>query len=335
MMKRTFIGVSDMGEFGMLDLGASTLGSRMLPDRAASKRRYKLSKIGEAKTFGFGDTAGMERLQTAINYIESQLCEPLTLTQIADKAHLSPYYFSRLFRSRTGQSPMDYVRIRRLSEAVRKIRRDPQLSIRDVALSSGFDTHQGFSTAFKKTFAVAPAAYRLQPFPLPIQEKIVMSASNAPVPQGPEYKKRASFTVAGLSVDCTQQDKLMIPELWDRFSPLLGSISGQIGHTTYGICIPTDECDLRYMAAVEIDPAAATSTQEHGLTTFHVPAARYAVFSQDGSVDLIQPAFGYIFGQWLPQSDHESTGSADFEQYDERFNPATNDGVVEIWIPIR
>ena len=161
-----------------------------------------------------------------------------------------------------------------------------------------------------------------------------MAQANSHVPLGPEIRAGSGFTVAGIALDFTQDNKARIPELWTRFVPLLGSITERTGHATYGVCIPTDECDLRYMAAVEIVAGTQLASNEP-LTAYSIPPAKYAVFTHEGSLDFIQQSFAYIFGEWLPQSDYESTGTPDFERYDERFNPTTDDGLIEIWVPVK
>jgi AraC family transcriptional regulator len=56
-----------------------------------------------------------------VAWIEQQLGQPLTLEQIAARAGLSPYHFSRLFTARMGRSIMAHVRGRRLVRGARRL----------------------------------------------------------------------------------------------------------------------------------------------------------------------------------------------------------------------
>jgi AraC family transcriptional regulator len=66
-----------------------------------------------------------------------------------------------------------------------------------------------------------------------------------------------------------------------------------------------------------------------------IPAQRYAVFSHRDHVSRIRAAFYTIWNRWLPASNHEHADAPDFERYDERFDPRTGTGTVEIWLPVR
>ena len=273
------------------------------------------------------------RLQRALDFVDANLAQPMSLEAIASRAFLSCYHFARLFRSITGRSVMEYVRARRLAVAVHRMRDEQDTRLLQIAMDVGFETQQGFTSAFKKAFGVTPGAFRNRLFALPIQEKIVMAQSTAKVPLGPEFRIREAFKVAGLAMDFDQESKAQIPELWTRFSPSIGTVPGQRGFTTYGVCIPTDPAtgNFRYIASVEVD---ATDGLPEELTGYEVPACKYAVFTHQGSLDHLQETVGYIFGTWLPESEYELTGTADFELYDGRFNPHTGSGEFEIWIPI-
>ena len=65
-----------------------------------------------------------------------------------------------------------------------------------------------------------------------------------------------------------------------------------------------------------------------------IPAADYAVFEHHGQIAGLGPLWDAIFGEWLPRSGHRPAHSPDFERYDERFDPATGSGLVELWVPI-
>ena len=93
-------------------------------------------------------------------WIEQHLDEPLTLEQVAARAGLSPYHFSRLFTARMGRSVMAHVRGRRLVRGARRLCDDPGLKLVELALDCGFESQEAFTRAFKRVFGVSPGRFR-------------------------------------------------------------------------------------------------------------------------------------------------------------------------------
>ncbi len=86
------------------------------------------------------------------------------------------------------------------------------------------------------------------------------------------------------------------------------------------------------MCAVEVQAFDALPKQ---LGRMRVPAVRYAVFRHDGNVATIQSTWQEILSKWLPSSGMRSASTPDFEVYDERFDAATGNGGVEIWLGVQ
>ena len=123
-----------------------------------------------------------------------------------------------------------------------------------------------------------------------------------------------------------------IPRQWDDFVKL-GTLPGQVGTTAYGaICggYPKTQT-LEYMCAVEVESFDALPKE---LGRMRVPAVRYAVFLHEGNVATIQDTWKQVFS-WLPTSGLQSAHTPDFEVYDERFDGATGDGGIEIWLGVK
>ncbi len=114
--------------------------------------------IGEQK----GDTVSSKNDQeilSAAKYISEHYSEQITLGFLAERAGLSPNYFSKKFRSVTGTGMKEYLNAIRLEHAARELV-STQLSIMDVALDCGFSDGNYFKDIFKKTYGVSPRAYR-------------------------------------------------------------------------------------------------------------------------------------------------------------------------------
>lgn len=92
-------------------------------------------------------------------YMQSHYNEKITLSQLADMAHLSERHFTRKFREIYRQSPAQYllgVRLRRAASLLE----ETDHSISSIALECGFNDINYFSKAFKDAYHASPSQYR-------------------------------------------------------------------------------------------------------------------------------------------------------------------------------
>ncbi|ADY56427.1 transcriptional regulator, AraC family [Syntrophobotulus glycolicus DSM 8271] len=100
-----------------------------------------------------------QEIQTAINYIEMNLCEKLSLDKIANITGFSKFYFHRTFQSEIGMPIYDYIRKRRLANAA-SLLLTTNISILDIAVNFRFESQEAFTRAFKSVYQLPPGKYR-------------------------------------------------------------------------------------------------------------------------------------------------------------------------------
>ncbi|WP_077610868.1 helix-turn-helix transcriptional regulator [Clostridium sp. Marseille-P2415] len=93
------------------------------------------------------------------NYISSHCTEELTLEEVASLAGFSKYHFTRLFKQFTNVSFYKYVNKKRIAIA-ETLLINPQLSITEVALRSGFSSQSAFIRMFKIIKSCTPTEFR-------------------------------------------------------------------------------------------------------------------------------------------------------------------------------
>lgn len=95
----------------------------------------------------------------AARYIAENFSQPIVLADLAQRAGMSPSYFSRRFHQVTGIGMKEYLVTVRLSNAASRLisTRD---SVSDIAAASGFSDGNYFKDAFKKMYGLSPRAYR-------------------------------------------------------------------------------------------------------------------------------------------------------------------------------
>jgi AraC-like DNA-binding protein len=106
--------------------------------------------------YGFSDRLEVNR---AIEHIHSHLSEKLSSSELAEVACMSASHFSRVFKSETGLSPVEYLQKARLERA-KKLILAGDLSITQVALSSGFSGGSYLTERFKSAFGMTPSEFR-------------------------------------------------------------------------------------------------------------------------------------------------------------------------------
>ncbi len=98
-------------------------------------------------------------IKELIDWIQDNLEKPLSINIVARKSGYSPWHLQRLFKEATGDSLAKYIRKERLQNAASDLVNSHR-SIADIACQYQFDSHQSFSRAFKKMFAMTPTSYR-------------------------------------------------------------------------------------------------------------------------------------------------------------------------------
>jgi AraC-like DNA-binding protein len=99
------------------------------------------------------------KLRRVLAHIDANLERTITLRELADLAHLSPYHFARAFKQATGRSPCNHVRWRRITRCTALVARS-QLKIAEISASTGFSSAAHFSSSFRRAAGISPAQFR-------------------------------------------------------------------------------------------------------------------------------------------------------------------------------
>ena len=100
-----------------------------------------------------------KRVVDTIQFMNDHLHLLLTLKGLANHSGQSVSYYSRVFKEKTGQSPLNYFIQLKVSKACQLLDQT-DLSVRQIAKELGYDDPYYFSRLFKKIQGVAPAFYR-------------------------------------------------------------------------------------------------------------------------------------------------------------------------------
>ncbi|WDP90916.1 MAG: AraC family transcriptional regulator [Desulfobacter sp.] len=104
-------------------------------------------------------TAKTSRFDKAVAFIDTHYMNPLTLDDVARKAGLSRFYFSRMFKKETGHSFKDYLNINRM-EAAKKLLGLQDMNISQTCYSVGFNDVSYFARIFKRYQGESPSSFR-------------------------------------------------------------------------------------------------------------------------------------------------------------------------------
>lgn len=98
------------------------------------------------------------RVARAMTWIDKHLSEKITLADLAAAAHVSRSHLGALFQQQVGQSPLGYVRARRIAIARQRLA-DGDASVSQVAAEVGFADPLHFSRVFRREVGMPPSAY--------------------------------------------------------------------------------------------------------------------------------------------------------------------------------
>ncbi len=281
-----------------------------------------------------------EWVYEVILHIEANLYEEINVAEVAGRAGYSVFHFGRIFQGLTGETVMDYVRKRRLTEAARALVQTDR-RILDIALDWQYDSQEAFTRAFKRAYGVTPGVFRRRRFfvplrvPLSLAEMQPLGMKGAPME--PRLINLPALRVIGVAY-VGRNEHNEIGALWDVFlDERAMDVQGRIeAGVNLGVCGDArDDGTFRYVAGCQVEAEAAVPD---GMIALEVPAATYVVVTQRGPLSDEEHGLDavnvYIYREWLPQSGYQRAATPDLEWYGERFHFGQEDSEMEVYIPI-
>ncbi len=98
-------------------------------------------------------------IHEALNFIEQNFHNDISVEDIADHCGLNRSYFGKIFKESIGRTPQEFLLNYRMTKASELLKLT-KLSIGDVSNAVGYDNPLHFSRAFKNCYHVSPRAWR-------------------------------------------------------------------------------------------------------------------------------------------------------------------------------
>lgn len=302
----------------------------------------------------------------AIDYVLLNLAEPLKLEVVAEAAGFSAFHFHRIFRSMVGESLNEFVKRVRLersivllTQSVRSERK--QKTLTEIALACGFSSSSDFSRCFKQRYDIAPSQFDVESFRNKQRESWQSTIED------PQQRYLLNRLEPGNNPDGFQVNLRQLPartvaylRVTDPYRP--HAVSGAAANMLewaeqknladgqwLGYMWDDPEVvshqDCRYDVGLEVpvgfkNRLASNSNQSDTIVKqlgcFEFPAMLVAEVEVRGPIDLEMRAIDWLFGTWLPNSNHVPADLPSFEAWIGRpFEHGLEHFELMVQIPVR
>jgi len=100
-------------------------------------------------------------LSRAIELIEANMEDAITITELSKALDMSDFHFSRAFKLATGEGPHAFMTERRMARACDLLANSKE-QLAEIAYACGFSSQSHFTTVFRKTMGETPGRYRME-----------------------------------------------------------------------------------------------------------------------------------------------------------------------------
>ncbi len=144
-----------------MELKCGGFGQRMMTDAIRSQLSVHLLRNYAKVSLSDDSAAGLTKTQKrlVIELINSRLAENISLDEVADAVGMSPFHFSRRFKTDFGIPPYAYVIRARVAKA-QEMLRNRKVALKVIALECGFSDQSHFCNTFRKIAGDSPTVYQ-------------------------------------------------------------------------------------------------------------------------------------------------------------------------------
>ena len=256
-------------------------------------------------------------------YIENNLPSDFDTEFLSNVGYLSHAKLYRSFYNLTGHSVKEYVRKRRLSNALALIKTSG-FSFTDIAMQCGYSSHQAFCRAVRQTLGLTPSEYKngdmyyfFPPFNgEPLQS---VTVSNDQIPR----MLRVLFYHSNMLNIENAAVKTFLRVMPDYNGRIFGKNGKQAGN--------------KFCYELYLTETAGNYTkleQYNFKITYEIPCffSMFAISTVSNDETKINSAWDYLYSEWLQNSMFEYTDEPYYEEYILKNNKPIK---LKLYLPIK
>lgn len=311
------------------------------------------------------------RVNRVIDYIETNISEDLSLTELADVAHFSPFHFHRIFRGMVGETLNDFIQRIRVEKAAAKLVLNPKKSITEIAFDCGFSSSSAFARSFRETYGMnasdwrsgghlqysknseavskdrQPASNIRKDFDVSLyynqdihNQLWRVRMKNKEIQTNVEVKDMPELHIAYIRhIGPYKGDQELFGRLFNKLMAWAGPRSLLHFPETKVMTMYHDNPDITDESRLRTDACITVpeDTQVEGeIGKAKIPAGKYAVAHFEITPDQYQDAWNTVYGGWLPESGYQPEDGPCYELYlnDPKQHPEGKH-IVNICVPVK
>lgn len=234
-----------------------------------------------------------ERVGRAVRWLEDHVHEDVRPADLARVAAFSPYHFHRVFRGVTGESVMACRRRLRLEWGARRLR-ETDADVTEIALRSGYGSHEAFTRAFTAHFGVSPSGWRAVP-----SERL----SGLRIPEAPDDVEVRTIPARPFLYLRGTGPFADVPRSWARFVELASDSGWYTGSQQLVGRYPDDPevtPDRHLRHEVGLIPDRPGDRPPPGCVLGTLEGGRWAVAVHVGPYATLSETYLRLVGHWFP-----------------------------------
>ncbi|MBH5316481.1 AraC family transcriptional regulator [Paenibacillus sp. GSMTC-2017] len=297
----------------------------------------------------------LRRIHKVQDFIEANVCNSLTLEELAAVAGFSKYHFHRIFKGIVNESLLQFVNRVKLEKSVNLLIHRPEMTVTDIAYRFGFTDTSTFSRAFKNYYQMSPNNYRNQYRNIShnsIEHSTYVKRFIKTTVRDNENHVKGTVTIK--TIDDLHVAYLRHLGTFEELKKVFGSLMQKLfyelhirnlidsAHTKV-LTIYHDNPEIteehlrRTSLCITIPSENVKSIEDENneIGTLVIPAGKYAIGHFEIYPDEYGAAWDYLCGQWLPQSGFLPRDTSSFEVYVSEPDPNPQiKQLVDIYLPI-
>ncbi len=268
----------------------------------------------------------------SIDYIMQHLDEEISIADVADYCHFSKYYFSRVFKEKTGESIYAFIKRSKMEQSAIRLKVEKDKMITDIGFDYGYSP-SNYSSTFKKHHSISPVAFRNSINTIAVQHPFTQYKLTR-FQSFEEYNKQILIQERDEFVVIYERNignYLELGKNWYHFTEKYKEYFREdtlLIERSYHDPSITDVEQCLYDICMTVDENCALDN----ITT--IRGGKFAVYRFDGLIQDIFITFQGMFTIWLANSGYEMDERYGLGIY-QNINEDTMHVIMELCIPIK